>query len=108
MFLTHLLDSNEWFAVLETTSQSQTATMNLAPGQASGETREAHPESDQVLIVLEGEVLAEIGEDHAHMRRGDLVVIPAGVRHRCPNDAAALARTISVYAPPAYGAGSAA
>ena len=106
MFLTHLLDANEWFEVLQTTSRSQTAVMNLAPGQASGEDKEAHPESDQVLVVLEGEVLAEIGEDHAHMRRGDMVVIPAGVRHRFQNEAASPVRTISVYAPPAYAAGT--
>jgi len=102
MFLSHVSDAREWFEVLQTTPRCQTAVMNLEPGQASGDELEAHPESDQVLLVLEGEVLAEIGEDHAHMRVGDVVVIPAGIRHRFENDTAGAVRTFSVYAPPAY------
>jgi mannose-6-phosphate isomerase-like protein (cupin superfamily) len=102
MFLAHLPDTKAWFEVLETTKRSQTAVMNLEPGQASGDSKEAHKQSDQVLVVLEGEVLAEVGDERARLRPGDVVVIPAGVRHRFANEASSPVRTVSVYAPPAY------
>ena len=76
--------------------------MNLDPGEASGDTAESHPSSDQVLIVLDGEVLAEVGDEKARMRKGDVVVIPAGIDHRFENESGEVARTFSVYAPPAY------
>lgn len=105
MFLTNLQTAGEWFEILKTTERSQTAVMNLSPGQASGDNLEAHTGSDQVLIVLEGEVLAEVGDERARMREGDVVVIPAGIRHRFQNGGSAPARTVSVYAPPAYPGG---
>lgn len=107
MFLTNLNAAREWFEVLQTTGRSQTAVMNLAPGQASGDEPQAHPESDQVLIVLDGEVLAEVADEKARMRAGDVVVVPAGVHHRFENIADIPARTVSVYAPPAYPHGTA-
>jgi mannose-6-phosphate isomerase-like protein (cupin superfamily) len=102
MFLTHLSELTRWFQVVQTTTRSQTAVMNLEPGKASGPKAEAHGKSDQVLVVLDGEVLAEIGDEHAKLRAGDVVVIPAGVRHRFKNAATRTVRTVSVYAPPAY------
>lgn len=80
--------------------------MNLQPGDASGEDMDSHDGSDQVLLVLDGEVLAEIGEESARMRQGDVVVIPAGVPHRFKAHEKTPARTFSVYAPPAYPAGA--
>ncbi len=79
--------------------------MNLAPGTASGESVETHL-GDQVLLVLEGEVFAQIGEERARMREGDVVVIPAGIPHRFANENTSDARTFRVYAPPAYPAGA--
>jgi mannose-6-phosphate isomerase-like protein (cupin superfamily) len=102
MFLTNVQHAAEWFEVLQTTDRSQTAVMNLEPGQASGDECESHPKSDQVLIVLDGEVFAEVGDERARMCKGDVVVIPAGVNHRFENEGGAIARTLSVYAPPAY------
>lgn len=105
MFVTNLHSATDWFEVLQTSDNSQTAIMNLAPGDASGKAMDAHDESDQVLLVLEGEVLAEVGEESARLREGDVVVIPAGIPHRFKNNRTDAARTFSVYAPPAYPAG---
>jgi mannose-6-phosphate isomerase-like protein (cupin superfamily) len=102
MFLTNLHVAKSWFQVLQTTGRSQTAVMNLSPGQSSGEEAEAHPNSDQVLLVLEGDVMAEVAEDRATMHQGDVVVIPAGIHHRFSNATDRPVRTFSVYAPPAY------
>lgn len=105
MFLTKLDEKTEWFEVLDTTNRSQTAVMNLAPGQASGDEPESHDASDQVLVVLEGEVLAEVADERSRVPAGHVVVIPAGVPHRLQNPGPVMARTFSVYAPPAYPAG---
>jgi mannose-6-phosphate isomerase-like protein (cupin superfamily) len=102
MFVTSLHSANDWFEVLQTTERSQTAIMNLDPGAASGDELDEHDESDQVLLVLEGEVMAEVGEESARLREGDVVIIPAGIRHRFKNNRPSTARTFSVYAPPAY------
>ncbi len=102
MFLTNLQAASEWFEVLQTSERSQTAVMNLAPGEKSGENAGAHHGSDQVLLVLEGELLAEIAEEKARLHRGDVVIVPAGVNHRFENPTSQPARTFSVYAPPAY------
>ena len=107
MFLTNLHAAQEWFAVLQTTERSQTAVMSLEPGEASGDAKEDHPSSDQVLLVMEGEVTAEIAEEKAHMRQGDVVIVPAGVRHRFENESRHVVKTFSVYAPPAYPEGTA-
>ena len=37
MLLSKTTENDDWFKVLQTTKLSQTAVMNLAPGQASGD-----------------------------------------------------------------------
>jgi mannose-6-phosphate isomerase-like protein (cupin superfamily) len=102
MFLTNLQSAKEWFEVLQTTGRSQTAVMNLAAGESSGDDQESHRSSDQVLLVLEGEILAEIAEEKAKLRQGDVVIVPAGTPHRFENQSEKPASTFTVYAPPAY------
>ncbi len=53
--------TSEWFKVLQTTKRSQTAVMKLGPGQATGEEPEAHEKSDQVLLLVAGDLSTEIG-----------------------------------------------
>ncbi len=95
-------DSKEFFEVLQTTKQTQTAVMTLRPGQESGEKGNEHPRSDQILLVMDGEVTAEIGETRATLGKGDVVVVPAGIEHRFSNASSSTAVTFNVYAPPAY------
>jgi mannose-6-phosphate isomerase-like protein (cupin superfamily) len=90
------------FDVLETTKLSQTAVMILGAGESSGQRPSTHKNSDQVLIVLEGEVLAETPHHAATMRAGDSVIIPAGTPHKFTNRSQARVVTFSVYAPPEY------
>ena len=94
--------ASSWFEVLETTRQTQSAVMKLEPGQESGPKGNEHPESDQVLIVLEGEVTAEIGNESAVLGAGQTVTVPAGASHRFVNNGKVAALTFNVYAPPAY------
>ena len=102
MNLSNVRDSRHFFKVLQTSKKSQTATMTLAPGKASGPKGNEHPKSEQVLLVLEGEVLAEIGREKMTLRKGDVVIVPAKTAHRFVNKAASPAVTFNVYAPPAY------
>jgi mannose-6-phosphate isomerase-like protein (cupin superfamily) len=106
MLTANLGKQHAWFEVLHTTDHTQTAIMTLAPGQASGETAEAHPKSDQVLVVLEGEVIGEIAGVTRRFEKEEVVLIPAGTKHRFVNESLLPVKTFSVYGPPAYPAGT--
>jgi len=92
----------DFFAVLDTAAQTQTAVMTLQPGQESGEKGNEHAQSDQVLYVISGEIEAEIGSEKATLHAGDVVIVPAGAAHRFRNAGKTPAQTLNVYAPPAY------
>ena len=94
--------SNDWFRVLQTTERIQTAVMTLRPGKSSGEVAEAHKASDQVLLLVDGELSAVIGNKRSRMKAGDVVVIPRQVKHKLTNHGARPAVTFSVYSPPEY------
>jgi len=99
---TNITRAKDWFEVLQTTERSQTAMMTLEPGAATGEKAEAHEKSDQVLLVLEGELIGEVGEERPRLSKGDVVVIEAGTKHRFANASTKPAVTFNVYSPPAY------
>ena len=92
----------EWFQVLQTTERSQTAMMTLEPGAATGEKAEAHEKSDQVLLVMEGELIGEVGDERPRIKKGDVIIIEAGTKHRFANASDKPAVTFNVYSPPAY------
>ena len=96
------LRSKGGFSVLQTSDESQTAVMTLQHGEWSGDKQNEHPDSEQVLVVLEGEVVAEIGDERTVLRKGDSVIVPRGAKHRFGNESEEKAVTFNVYAPPAY------
>jgi mannose-6-phosphate isomerase-like protein (cupin superfamily) len=98
----NIRDAKSWFQVLQTSRKSQIATMTLAPGKSSGPKGNEHPKSEQVLFVVEGEILAELGEEKSMLRKGDAIIVPTGVAHRFTNHGGSAAVTFNVYAPPAY------
>jgi mannose-6-phosphate isomerase-like protein (cupin superfamily) len=100
--MTNIYSAHKGFKILETTRRSQTATMMLDPGESSSEKPNTHPDSDQVLIVLEGKVVAEISGKRSEMKKGDAVTVPAGTPHKFTNAGSERAVTFSVYSPPAY------
>lgn len=63
-------DAKRWFDVLVTGDGCQTAMMTLEPGESSGERNNEHPQSEQILLVIEGEVTAEIGDGKGATYRG--------------------------------------
>ena len=102
MDVTNIDEAEEWFEVLQTGERSQTAMMTLAPGDSTGEQAEAHEKSDQVLLMVEGELTGEVGDEQPKLKKGDVIIIPAGVKHRFTNRAERPAITFNVYSPPAY------
>jgi Cupin domain len=56
--------------------------MTLAPGDSTGDKAEAHEKSDQVLLMLDGELTGEVGDEHPTLKKGDVIIIPVGVLSR--------------------------
>jgi mannose-6-phosphate isomerase-like protein (cupin superfamily) len=102
MKIANIHSVKDWFEVLQTTSHSQTAVMKLPPGQASGEEAESHEESEQLLLLLEGQLLAEISGHKSTMHSGDVIIIPARRKHKFTNNGEKMAITFNVYCPPEY------
>lgn len=105
MNISNIRESSGEFHLLETTGRTQTATMTLKPGAASSDELEVHPHSDQVLLVLEGEVVAEVEGERRTLQRNQSIIIPANVKHRFVNDGHETVFAFTVYAPPAYETG---
>lgn len=102
MNVTNVSEATEWFHVLQTTERNQTAMMTLAPGDSTGEKPEAHEKSNQVLLLLEGDLSGEIGDEPTRVKKGDILVIPTGTKHRFTNSGETTAMSFNVYSPPAY------
>lgn len=105
MKVANLHDAKARFQVLQTTKLSQTAVMTLQPGGESSERMNVHEKSDQILLVVEGEVQAEVADEKRLLRAGDVCLVPAGTPHRFENSGKEKALTFSVYAPPEYAPG---
>jgi mannose-6-phosphate isomerase-like protein (cupin superfamily) len=102
MNVTNIQDAESWFQVLHTTRQSQSAVMTLKPHGESSEDLNVHEKSDQVVLVVDGEIEAEIGGTKRKLKTGDTCIIPAGTPHRLTNPGIRQAVTFNVYSPPEY------
>jgi len=102
MKVANIHDATAWFQVLQTTEQSQTAIMTLSPGGQSSERMNVHKKSDQVVLVIEGEIEGEIAGETKRLRSGDTCIVPAGTPHRFENAGKGRAVTFNVYTPPEY------
>ncbi len=90
------------FGVLEDGVALQTAVMYLEPGEESGPFGNEHAGSEQVLLVFEGAVEAEIGGEKLQMMAGDSIIVPTNAPHKFTNRAQERAITFNVYSPKAY------
>ena len=90
------------FGVLENGTSIQTAVMVLELGEESGPYANEHPSSEQVLLVVEGSLEAEVDDRRFAMNVGDSVVVPKNAPHRFVNRSKERALTFNVYAPKAY------
>lgn len=42
----------------------------------------SHPETDEVFVVLKGELRIDFRDDSVRLREGEMVVVPRGVEHK--------------------------
>ncbi|MBA3609203.1 MAG: cupin domain-containing protein [Verrucomicrobiota bacterium] len=102
MNVTHIFAAGSGFRILDTTERSQSGLLTLEPGESSSEKPSVHKDSDQTLVLLAGELKAEIGDEKAVLEDGDAVLVPAKTPHRFINTGKSRATTFSVYARPAF------
>jgi len=100
--VSNIYRASAWFEVLQTDDLCQTAVMTLKPGQATGTEAEAHEYGGQVLLLVSGELIADINGELRTLNAGDVVVIPPNVRHKFMNSGTGPAVTFNVYSPPVY------
>ena len=76
-------------------------TVGLAVFDAGkGNVEHIHPDCDEVVYVLDGEVEHSLGDARVTLRAGDLIVVPRGVPHRLVNRGDAPVRTYIVFSSP--------
>ena len=85
MNIADLSQSVEEFFILQTTSNTQTAVMRLAPGDSTSSRMERHPHSDQTVLLIEGELEAELADEIQKIAPGTSLIVPAGRPHRFVN-----------------------
>lgn len=97
--------ANENFRrVLATTEHTQLVAMTIPPGGEVG--AEVHDGIDQVLIAVSGSGTSELDGDKASFAAGDVVVVPAGIRHNFVNTGDEPLRIATVYGPPDHAPGT--
>ena len=69
--------------------------VTIAPGARN--TRHYHPNCDEVLFVIEGELDHTLGDEVLHLSPGSTIHIPTGVRHDAVNTGATTARVVVAY-----------
>jgi len=86
----------ENFFVIQQSPRAQTGILRLERGSATSESPECHPERNQTVLLIEGELVVEVGEAGETIRAGTALTVPAGVKHRFINrsNCAAMAFTV--------------
>jgi mannose-6-phosphate isomerase-like protein (cupin superfamily) len=77
--------------------------MTIPPGGEIGE--ETHEENDQILTFVSGTGEAQVDGEKKAVNPGDLVVVPAGVRHNFLNTGPNPLVLYTVYGPPDHADG---
>ena len=59
-----------------------------------------HPNCEEVVYVMDGEVEHMLGDQKTILRSGDLIVVPRDVPHRLMNTSGAACKTLIVFSSP--------
>ncbi|HET9497992.1 MAG TPA: cupin domain-containing protein [Candidatus Limnocylindria bacterium] len=87
-----------------TGNHGQVVVMTLPAGGEIGE--ETHPDTDQVLLFVDGRGEARLDDSVMTIGRNDLVLVRAGVRHNFVNTGNGPMRLVTIYAPPEHEPGT--
>src|SRR5437762_13284480 len=102
MNVKNIREASDWFEVLQTTKRTQTAMMILKPGKSSVSEPVGHKNSDQVLLVVKGEVEGEIVNETVTLHEVEVITIPASTRHKFTNRSSSDVETFNTYSPLEY------
>lgn len=90
--------------VVLTGDHEQVVVMTIPPGGEIGD--EVHPDTDQVLVFVDGAGEAILDGATSPVAPNDLVFVHAGTRHNFVNTGDGPMRLITVYAPPHHAPGT--
>jgi quercetin dioxygenase-like cupin family protein len=65
-----------------------------------GNVEHVHPDCEEIVCVLEGEVTHTLGDQRTLLGAGDLIVVPRGVPHRLINEGGVSVRAFIVFSSP--------
>jgi quercetin dioxygenase-like cupin family protein len=68
------------------------------PGGSNAE--HYHPNCEEIVYVLDGEVEHTLGDESTTLWAGDLIVVPRDTRHRIINDSSKACRMLVVFSSP--------
>jgi len=96
---------NEAFRrVVITGEHEQVVVMTIPPGGEIGQ--EVHPDTDQVLMIVDGDGEASLDAQTSPVGPNDLVFVRAGTSHNFVNTGPRPLRLITTYAPPHHPPGT--
>jgi mannose-6-phosphate isomerase-like protein (cupin superfamily) len=87
-----------------TGKKSQVVLMTIQPSEEIG--MEVHEDHDQILVIVEGQGHATLGDKNLEFGPDDLIFVHAGTRHNIVNSGNQPLRLYTVYAPPEHAAGT--
>jgi mannose-6-phosphate isomerase-like protein (cupin superfamily) len=96
--------SPDFRRVLWTGEHSQLVIMTIPPGGEIGE--EVHPDTDQILTFVSGTGKAIVSGAEKNVAQGDLVVVPAGLKHNFLNTGVNPLILYTVYGPAEHADGA--
>jgi mannose-6-phosphate isomerase-like protein (cupin superfamily) len=98
------LKNDAFRRVVATGEYSQLVVMTIPIGGEIGE--EVHPDTDQLLVFIEGEGEAVLDDASSPVAPNQLVFVHAGTRHNFVNTGEVPLRLVTVYAPPEHAPGT--
>jgi mannose-6-phosphate isomerase-like protein (cupin superfamily) len=87
-----------------TGEHEQVVVMTIPPGGEIGD--EVHPDTDQVLVFIDGRAEAQLDGRTSDVGPNDMVFVRAGTRHNFVNRGEDALRLITIYAPPEHPVGT--
>jgi len=93
-------ENNNFRKVLHTGEHSQIVAMSIPVGEEIGE--ETHPNTDQILIFIDGDCEAILNGEKRKVEKHDVVFVPAGTKHNFKNSGDEDLKLFTVYAPPEH------
>jgi quercetin dioxygenase-like cupin family protein len=87
---------DQGFRTLDRSVREQIATWDSGKGNVE----HIHPNCEEIVFVIQGEVEHTLGDQRTALQAGDLIIIPRNTPHRVFNAHAATAKTFIVFSSP--------